>query len=143
MVRIPCAVYLELRSHGESTYPEECCGILLGETAEGGRIVHQAIAVENSAKIERQSRYAIAPVDLVRIMLEGRRSSLEVIGFYHSHPDHPADWSKTDLAEAHWLGCSYLITSIVKGYAAETISFELAGESEDAKLFEAELVIIF
>jgi proteasome lid subunit RPN8/RPN11 len=52
---------------------------------------------------------------------------------YHSHPDHPARWSPTDLAEAHWFGCSYVITSVDKGKAAITNSFELAGTEESDK----------
>ena len=57
-----------------------------------------------------QNRYHIDPKELVRIQREGRARREDIIGFYHSHPDHPAQWSPTDLAEAHWFGCSYVIT---------------------------------
>ena len=60
------------------------------------------------------------------------------MGFYHSHPDHPALWSPTDLAEAHWLGSSYVITSVAGGAAAETRSFDLAGSGEEDKDFQPE-----
>src|SRR5204862_1515819 len=56
-----------------------------------------------------QNRYNIDPKELVHIQREGREREEDIIGFYHSHPDHPAQWSKTDLAEAHWFGCSYVI----------------------------------
>ena len=61
----------------------------------------------------------------------------DVVGFYHSHPDHPARWSTTDLAEAHWTGCSYVITSVEKGQAVLTNSFLLL-DHEEAKRFEDE-----
>jgi proteasome lid subunit RPN8/RPN11 len=62
------------------------------------------------------------------------------VGFYHSHPDHPAKWSQTDLTEAHWIGCSYVITSVEKGKAAITNSFLLTGTMEEDKRFEDEEV---
>jgi proteasome lid subunit RPN8/RPN11 len=62
------------------------------------------------------------------------------VGFYHSHPDHPAKWSQTDLTEAHWIGCSYVITSVEKSKAAITNSFLLTGIMEEDKRFEDEEV---
>jgi proteasome lid subunit RPN8/RPN11 len=64
------------------------------------------------------------------------------VGFYHSHPDHPARWSQTDLAEAHWLGCSYIITSVEAGQAAETRSFVLTGANEEEKRLEPEKITV-
>jgi proteasome lid subunit RPN8/RPN11 len=69
-------------------------------------------------------------------MREARGRGLEVAGFYHSHPDHAASWSLSDLAEAHWLGLSYLITAVERGRAGETRAFLLAGSSEQDKRFE-------
>jgi proteasome lid subunit RPN8/RPN11 len=83
-------------------------------------------------------RYYIDPRELLRIQREARNRELDVIGFYHSHPDHPARWSQTDLAEAHWLGCSYVITSVNEGSAAQTNSFLLDGGDEEQKRFEDE-----
>ena len=79
------------------------------------------------------NRYNIDPKELVRIQREGRERGEDIIGFYHSHPDHPAQWSQTDLAEAHWFGCSYVITSVEKGKAVLTNSFELTGSDENDK----------
>ena len=71
-------------------------------------------------------------------LTEGRERGEDIVGFYHSHPDHPARWSATDLAEAHWFGCSYLITSVEKGTAMVTNSFELVGSEEKDKRFADE-----
>jgi proteasome lid subunit RPN8/RPN11 len=75
---------------------------------------------------------------LVRIQREALLAGQDIVGFYHSHPDHPAQWSSTDLDEAHWTGCSYVITSVEKGHAVLTNSFLLLGE-EDEKRLEDEL----
>jgi proteasome lid subunit RPN8/RPN11 len=64
------------------------------------------------------------------------RQGLDIAGFYHSHPDHPAQWSQTDFAEAHWLGCTYVITEVASGHAAITNAFLLTGPSEEEKRFE-------
>jgi proteasome lid subunit RPN8/RPN11 len=79
---------------------------------------------------------------LVKIQREGSDRGEEIVGFYHSHPDHPAQWSGTDLAEAYWFGCSYVITSVEKGRAALTNSFELAGTDEDDKRLADEVVVV-
>jgi proteasome lid subunit RPN8/RPN11 len=85
------------------------------------------------------NRYHISPSELVRIQREAMLAGQDIVGFYHSHPDHPARWSATDLAEAHWTGCSYVITSIEKGRAVLTNSFLLL-DQEEAKHFEDELL---
>ena len=63
-------------------------------------------------------------------------------GFYHSHPDHPARWSLTDFQEAHWIGCSYVITAVEKGKAAVTNSFTLTGTSEEDKALVDEPIVV-
>jgi proteasome lid subunit RPN8/RPN11 len=73
----------------------------------------------------------------VRIQREAMLAGHDIVGFYHSHPDHPARWSATDLAEAHWTGCSYVITSVDQGRAVLTNSFLLL-DQEEAKRFEDE-----
>src|SRR5436305_1063787 len=87
------------------------------------------------------NRYNIDPKDLVRIQREGRERGEDIVGFYHSHPDHPAHWSSTDLAEAHWFGCSYVITSVAKGKAEATNSFQLEGIEEANKKFVDEQIV--
>ncbi len=134
MLKIPAPALEELRRHGEQTYPHECCGVLLGESDGGVRAVRQVARCQNTRTDSPANRYHIDPRELLRIQREARERELEIIGFYHSHPDHPARWSSTDLAEAHWIGCSYVITSVEQGRAAQTNSFELTGE-EDRKQF--------
>jgi len=63
----------------------------------------------------------------------------DIVGFYHSHPDHPARWSATDLSEAHWTGCSYVIISVESGHAVLTNSFLLEG-LEETKHFNDEIL---
>jgi proteasome lid subunit RPN8/RPN11 len=142
MLRIGFADYQALRAHGEETFPYECCGVLLGKSSEDGNHVHAIVRAGNTRTDSAHNRYNIAPQELVKIQRQARKLDLDIVGFYHSHPDHPAQWSSTDFAEAHWLGCSYLITSIESGTAAITNSFLLSGTSEDDKKFEDESIEI-
>jgi proteasome lid subunit RPN8/RPN11 len=142
MLKIERKRYEALRQHGEETYPHECCGILLGQLDGEVRIVTSVSRCGNTRTDSPQNRYHIDPRELVRIQREGRERGEDIVGFYHSHPDHPAHWSPTDLAEAHWLGCSYVITSVEKGVAALTNSFELTGRDEsDKKLLDEKIEV--
>ncbi len=143
LLRVPRAVYESLRAHGEETYPHECCGALLGNAIQGGSwSIVAAVRAGNTRTDSAHNRYSIAPVELVRIQREARAKGLEIAGFYHSHPDHPARWSTTDLAEAHWLGCSYVITEVAQGKAAVTNSFLLDGTTEEDKRFVVEQILM-
>jgi proteasome lid subunit RPN8/RPN11 len=136
VLRLSQQVYDALRQHGEETYPHECCGVLLGRFEPGVNAVDDAIRAGNTRTDSAHNRYHIAPQELVKIQRIGRERGLDIVGFYHSHPDHPAQWSATDFAEAHWIGCSYVITAVEKGAARQTHSFLLAGTTEDDKRFE-------
>src|SRR3984893_5997455 len=142
MLRIQFTDYEALRAHGEETYPNECCGVLLGKGGPNGNTVHQIVRAGNTRTDSAHNRYNIAPQELVKIQRQARGLGLDIVGFYHSHPDHPAQWSTTDFAEAHWLGCSYIITSIEQGKAVTTNSFLLRGTGEDDKKFEDEAIQI-
>jgi proteasome lid subunit RPN8/RPN11 len=144
MLKISQSDYLSLRQHGEETYPHECCGVLLGRFDDNGaesvsqsvsKTVSRIARCGNTRADSPHNRYQIDPRDLIRIQREGRERGEDIVGFYHSHPDHPAQWSPTDLAEAHWFGCSYVITSVEKGTATITNSFELTGTDEADKKF--------
>ena len=139
---LPQTLYDAIRAHGEETYPHECCGALLGQPVAGGWRVTEAVRAGNTRTDSAHNRYHIAPLELVHIERKARQQGLEIAGFYHSHPDHPARWSATDLAEAHWLGCAYVITSVASGKAAETNSFFLAGQSEEEKHFESQTIAV-
>jgi proteasome lid subunit RPN8/RPN11 len=140
MLKLTEQIYDAIRRHGEETYPHECCGVLLGRSADGVNDVEDAVRAGNTRTDSAHNRYSIAPQELIRIQRQARERSLDIVGFYHSHPDHPARWSTTDFAEAHWLGCSYVITAVEKGVARQTNSFLLTGTSEENKAFEDETV---
>src|ERR1700678_1349063 len=149
MLRIEYSDYEALRAHGEETYPNECCGVLLGKNVAGEgnssaaiNHVQQIVRAGNTRTDSAHNRYHIAPIELVKIQRQARTAGLDIVGFYHSHPDHPAQWSTTDFSEAHWLGCSYVITSIEQGKAKTTNSFLLVGTAEDNKKFEDEAIQI-
>ena len=142
MLKFSRSTYADLRRHGEETYPHECCGILLG-TADGDvRTVRATLRCNNTRTDSPENRYNIDPRELVRAQREAHERGLDIVGFYHSHPDHPARWSPTDFEEAHWIGCSYVITSVEKGRAAQTNSFALMGtKEEDKALVEEEISV--
>ncbi len=140
MLKIGSRDYAEIRRHGEETYPHECCGVLLGQIDGDLRLVTSTARCGNTRTDSPQTRYHIDPKELVRIQRQGRERDEDVIGFYHSHPDHPAQWSKTDLEEAHWIGCSYVITRVAKGKADVTNSFGLTGTDETDKEFREEKI---
>jgi proteasome lid subunit RPN8/RPN11 len=144
MLKLSQSDYVSLRQHGEDTYPHECCGVLLGQfNGDGSKTVSRIARCGNTRADSPHNRYHIDPKELIRIQREGRERGEDIVGFYHSHPDHPAQWSPTDLAEAHWFGCSYVITSVEKAAATITNSFKLSGTDEDDKKFvdeETELI---
>jgi proteasome lid subunit RPN8/RPN11 len=137
MLKIPEKILGEIRRHGEETYPHECCGVLLGslDLEKQVREVKRAVRAGNTRNDSPQNRYNIDPRELIAAQKLAREKGEDIIGFYHSHPDHPARWSQTDFAEAHWYGCSYVITSVEKGKAKVTNSFALIGTSEEDKHF--------
>jgi len=142
MIHIAYKHYEALRAHGEETYPHECCGVLLGKSEADGNHVYEIVRAGNTRTDSAHNRYQIAPIELVKIQRQARGLGYDIVGFYHSHPDHPAMWSKTDFAEAHWMGCSYIITAVEKGASKITNSFLLTGTGEDDKAFQDEGVTI-
>lgn len=142
MLKISQTGYEAMRAHGEETYPHECCGILLGHLHEGDNEVDAVVRAGNTRTDSAHNRYHIAPQELVKAQREGRALGLEIVGFYHSHPDHPAQWSRTDFEEAHWFGCSYVITAVAQGKAVVTNSFLLRGTGEEDKQFENQEIAV-
>ena len=111
--------------HGEATYPEECCGILLGNEADGARVIERLVPIDNQwASVDRGERFLIGPRDVLGAEREARRSGLDVLGFYHSHPDSPARPSEFDREHA-WPWYTYLIISIVAGNAGQLNGWQL------------------
>jgi proteasome lid subunit RPN8/RPN11 len=142
MVHILEAALRNLRAHAGRSYPHESCGALLGTLNNELCVIHEAVEVRNAAEESTLNRYRIDPVDLIKIERQARQMKLSVVGFYHSHPDSAPVPSQTDLLEAHWLGCAYLITSVHQGCIGETVSCLLEGTSEENKSFVAHLLKI-
>lgn len=145
-LKLSQTLYDQLRAHGEETYPHECCGILLGRAHEGAIEVASLLRAGNTRTDSAHNRYHIDPRELIAAQREGRRLGLDIVGFYHSHPDHPAQWSATDFAEAHWFGCAYVITAVdgdkQTGQATVTNSFLLTGTGEENKAFQPQPIVV-
>lgn len=116
----------EIRRHAEATYPEECCGLLLGTYRAGANAIQRAYAVENRNEDRRVDRYVIDPTDYRAADREAGKRGLDVVGIYHSHPDHPARPSKTDLEQATFPGYTYVIVSVENGRSSETTAWSLS-----------------
>lgn len=122
-LRLPGALADEIRRHGEAAYPAECCGALIGRVDGGAKEVLRLAAAVNR-RTDDPHRYLIAPDDLRRLEAATRADGLEIVGYYHSHPDHPAAPSAFD-AEHAWPWYSYLIVRIDRGHGAELASWVL------------------
>lgn len=124
-VLLPPELLAEIAQHGETTYPDECCGILLGREIEGERSVERLVSIENSwDEAERANRFLIGPDDVMRAEREARHAGLDVLGFYHSHPDAEARPSEFDRDHA-WPWYTYLITSIGNGKFVNITGWQL------------------
>ena len=124
----------EIHAHLCGAYPEEGCGVLLGREADGTRLVERVLPFENRRMDQRDHRYLITPEQFLVAEREGREAGLDVLGFFHSHPDHPALPSAFDLEHA-WPYYSYLIVSVERGRVADARSWRLAA---DRSRFEPE-----
>ena len=142
MLRISKADFDLIRWEAERSYPRECCGVLLGTASAGERVVTLSLSCENARSDSPGSRYRIKPEQVLAALKLAQNRGETIVGFYHSHPDHPPVYSSTDFAEAHWFDCSYLIISVEHGRATQTASFVLLG-SEEKKHFQAEDIEIF
>jgi proteasome lid subunit RPN8/RPN11 len=112
--------------------------VLLGRIDDASRDVMSTVRCNNTQAAS--DWFNIDPRELVRIQREASAGGQDIIGFYHSHPDDAARWSASDLREAHWFGCSYMIASVRQGKAAEVNSFVLSGTSEEDKSFADEAI---
>lgn len=136
-MRTHADVLAEIRRHGEDTYPEECCGFLIGRLHDGENEVVAARRAVNRNENRREDRYVIAPEDYLAAERAARRDELDIVGMYHSHPDHPARPSQTDLQQATFPGYTYVIVSVRNGEAADVTAWSLA---EDRSRFVSEAI---
>jgi proteasome lid subunit RPN8/RPN11 len=149
MMRLSAGAAARIRAEGERLYPDECCGLLLGRAGAGdgngsssddARAVLDLLPIENAREAEeRRRRFIIEADDFLRGELTARKRGMDVVGVYHSHPDHPALPSEYD--RAHALPYySYIIVAVEKGRAAALRSFVL---SADLRVFSQEEIIEF
>lgn len=124
------SVHERIAAHGAASYPYEGCGLLLGRAENGRNVVVDARPLANvwPVESEKPERFRIAEDDWRDVELEAMREGLDVVGIFHSHPDHPPVASLRDLAWASWPGYSYLITQVVDGRAALSRSWQLAAD---------------
>jgi proteasome lid subunit RPN8/RPN11 len=116
-----------IRRHGEETYPHECCGFLLGRSGAGGREVARLLRADNERGDSPRNRYFISPEAYLAAELEAEKEGREILGVYHSHPDHEARPSEFDRTHA-FPGLSYVIVSVREGKAEEVRSWVLAAD---------------
>ena len=122
------AVASDIRRHGEDTYPHECCGALVGRE---GRVA-AAVALPNTTEEGPRRRFLVRPSDYLLAERRARELGGELLGFYHSHPDHPARPSQYDLDHA-WPTFAYVIVSVVSRAARDVTVWWL---TEDRSTFE-------
>ena len=127
-VVISAAVDQAIRRHGEETYPHECCGALVGK----GDIVNEIVALPNTTEEGPRRRFLVRPSDYRLAEQRASEAGGDLLGFYHSHPDHPARPSATDLAAA-WPNMTYIIVAVREGTPEDLKSWRLL---EDRTGFE-------
>ena len=137
-LRLSGAVLDEIRRQGEQAYPAECCGLLAGRSGRHGKEVLRLRPVTNR-RTDDPRRYLISAEDLRGAARELESSGLEVIGFYHSHPDHPAVPSGFDQEHA-WPWYSYLIVQVEGGRSGDIASWVL---KDDRSEMRAESLDVF
>ena len=120
-----------IRRHVEAVYPEEACGGLLGHVHEDGAAeLLEAITLENTRRDERARRYLVAPDDVLALERRAEDDGLEVLGYFHSHPDAPATPSPFDREHA-WPGYIYMIVSVSGGRAFTARAWQLRDDRAD------------
>ncbi|MFA6740301.1 MAG: M67 family metallopeptidase [Arcobacteraceae bacterium] len=127
----------QIKEHAQKDYPHECCGIILGKFNGSEKTVTQVLEISNEKEEEnRHNRYLIPSSKILEIELYAIKNGLDIVGFYHSHPDHPATPSAFDMEHALPV-YSYFIVSV---YDAKVVNFTLSVLSHDRSKFEEELI---
>jgi proteasome lid subunit RPN8/RPN11 len=122
--------------HATASYPDECCGVLIGRVLEDATVVERVLSVGNERQDSRHNRYLISPETVLAAQKEARALGLDVVGYYHSHPDHPARPSDFDREHA-WPWVSYLIVSLQGRKVVDTRSWRL---NDDRESFDEEVI---
>ncbi|MDJ0511628.1 MAG: M67 family metallopeptidase [Crocosphaera sp.] len=145
----------QIHDHAESTYPEECCGLLLGTLTKNTKMVLEVreaennwtpsnrinnldnISTANKQKLSKKNRFSIAPDVLLQVQKDCRERQINIIGIYHSHPNSPAIPSAFD-REIAWLEYSYIIASLTNGKTTDVKSWQL----QENRQFQVEKIAI-
>jgi proteasome lid subunit RPN8/RPN11 len=132
MLKLSSETEKNIRADGEAAYPNECCGVLIGEIDNTGiKTVKSTMTINNAREDgEQYHRFLITPEDMMKAEQTARANKLDVIGFYHSHPDHPCAPSGYDRDHALPF-YSYVIVSVDKGKAQVLTSWELTDDRSD------------
>ena len=149
----------EIEAHGVRDFPNECCGVLIGEFKNGVKTVHEVRPLPNSfapseefeksvlsepnetsevSVVGQERRYMVSSDTMFQLMREERKTGNKILGFYHSHPNHPARPSEYD-REWAWPWYSYIILSVMQGTPAEMNSWLL---DEDRTAYTAEEIVV-
>lgn len=135
---LPALLRRQIESEGAAAYPNECCGILIGRDQGGRRLIERLMPGSNVFEAEEQyHRFSIDPRLQMKAEREAEAEEKVVLGFYHSHPDHPARPSEYDREHA-WPFYSYVIVAIANGKPADMTSWVLAGETNQ---FAAQTIV--
>jgi proteasome lid subunit RPN8/RPN11 len=126
-----------IHEHAREAYPEECAGALVGMDAGGMKVVVDVWRAENTHEEERSRRFLIEPLKIKEFEERAAERDLDVLGFYHSHPDHPAEPSEYDRDHA-WPGWSYVIASVSKDNVEDMRSWVL---KDDRSGYEEEPIV--
>ncbi len=127
-VILPAAQVAAIHAHARDTFPEECCGFLLGPSTEPRRIAEVRRAT-NVVETNRERRYVIDPRETLQVERSLDGTGHEILGFYHSHPNHPAAPSEFDRGHA-WPWYAYVILSIVDRVPKDLRAWSLDGEAQ-------------
>jgi proteasome lid subunit RPN8/RPN11 len=122
--------------HATASYPDECCGVLIGRALADATVVERVLSVGNERQDSRHNRFLISPETILAAQKEARARALDIVGYYHSHPDHPARPSDFDREHA-WPWVSYLIVSLQGRKVVDTRSWRLR---EDRESFDEERI---
>ena len=135
-IRLSAPAIETIREHGATTYPHECCGALIGTAGQERTEVVEARPLDNVTAEGPRRRFLVSAADYRAAERHAAASGAELVGFYHSHPDHPAEPSQYDLDHA-WPNLSYVIVAVAGGRAAAVRSWRLRA---DRTSFEEEIL---
>ena len=138
MLKISATLADQIRAHGAETYPYECCGALLGKDFGDDREVLGLVSLKNQREDSPRNRFEITADDVREAESEARRSGLELLGWYHSHPDAPARPSEFDREHA-WPWYSYIVVSVQSKEPKDMNSWRLI---DDRSRYNAEAIEI-